>query len=418
MAAKTTPRTILADRSVATVVGLAFLILFGAGLVLPVLPLYARSFGVGYAQAGLLVASYSFARLVCDLVAGIVVDRWGERAAGAMGLALTTVGALLTGLAPTFSLALAFWASAGAGSAVVFAAMYSYLLKVVPKERMGRTLSFFYGAFNGGVVAGALLGGVIASRFGLASPLFLMAGATFIATLLYFRLVQAEGPGLPGPPLVHTESTRGGFGLLGRSGSRLARVARTPGFGMVIATNLAYLWMVAAIFDTLLPLFARDALQMSALGIGIVFSVALAAEFIVLYPAGSLSDRRGRRFVLLPSLAALAVMTVAVGLAQSPLGLAAVVALLGIASGFAGVPPAAMLADVIPEHQSGTGVGIFRFSGDLGFTLGPLVAGFTAGTLGFQAAFAIAALPTIAAFVLVARGQETLGQPGASGVAK
>ncbi len=187
---------------------------------------------------------------------------------------------------------------------------------------------------------------------------------------------------------------------------------------MVIVTNLAYLWMVAAIFDTLLPLFARDALQMSTLGIGIVFSVALAAEFLVLYPAGSLSDRRGRRFVLLPALAALAVTTVAVGWTETPIGLAIAVALLGIASGFAGVPPAAMLADVIPEHQTGTSVGIFRFSGDLGFTLGPLVAGFTAGTLGFQAAFAIAALPTIAAFVLVARGQETLARPRASGVTR
>jgi MFS family permease len=415
---RTSPRTILADRTVAVIVGLAFLILFGAGLVLPVLPLYARSFGVGYGQAGLLVASYSFARLACDLVGGVLVDRWGERASGAAGLALTTAGALCTALAPTFALALAFWASAGAGSAVVFAAMYSYLLKVVPKERMGRTLSVFYGAFNGGVIVGALLGGVVASRFGLASPLYFMAGASFLAMLLYVRMLPARGPGVAEPTPAHAGDEPGGGRLLGRVGSRLARVARTPGFGMVMITNLAYLWMVAAIFDTLLPLFARDALGMSTLGIGLVFAVALAAEFLVLYPAGSLSDRRGRRYVLLPSLAALAIMTVAVGWTQGPLGLAAAVALLGIASGFAGVPPAAMLADVIPEHQSGTGVGIFRFSGDVGFTLGPLVAGFTAGTLGFEAAFAIAAIPTIAAFVLVARGQETLAQPPAPGVAR
>jgi MFS family permease len=414
----TGPRTILADRTVAAIVGLAFLILFGAGLVLPVLPLYARSFGVGYGQAGLLVASYSLARLAFDLVAGVVVDRWGERASGAAGLALTTAGALCTALAPTFVLALAFWASAGAGSAVVFAAMYSYLLKVVPKERMGRTLSFFYGAFNGGVIVGALLGGIVASRFGLASPLFFMAGATFLASLLYVRLLPARGPGGVKPSFAHPGDELGGGRLLVRVGSRLTRVARTPGFGMVMVTNLAYLWMVAAIFDTLLPLFARDALQMSTLGIGLVFSVALAAEFLVLYPAGSLSDRRGRRYVLLPSLAALAIMTVAVGWTEEPLGLAVAVALLGIASGFAGVPPAAMLADVIPEHQSGTGVGIFRFSGDLGFTLGPLVAGFTAGTLGFKVAFAIAAIPTIAAFVLVARGQETLAQPREPGVVR
>jgi MFS transporter, DHA1 family, multidrug resistance protein len=417
MAGKVSPRAILAERSVATVVGLAFLINIGTGLVLPVLPLYARSFGVGYGEAGLLVASYSLARLLCDLAAGAVVDRWGERISGAAGLAITSGGALLTGLAPTFILALAFWAAAGAGSAVVLAAMYSHLLKVVPKDWMGRTLSLFYGAFNGGVVAGTFLGGVVASRLGLASPLFLMAGAALLATFLYFRLLQVERSAPAAPPPALTEVPLGRLRLPVSSRSTLAGVFRTPGFGMVIITNLAYLWMVAAIFDTLLPLFARDTIHMSTLGIGIVFSLALAAEFLVLYPAGSLSDSRGRRYVLLPSLAALAVMTVIVGWAESPVALGAFVALLGIASGFAGLPPAAMLADVIPEHQSGTGVGIFRFSGDLGFTLGPLVAGFTAGTLGFKAAFAIAALPTIAAFILVARGQETL-EPDARAVAK
>jgi DHA1 family multidrug resistance protein-like MFS transporter len=411
-------RTIMAERNVATIVGLAFLILFGTGLVLPVMPLYALSFGVGYAEAGLLVASYSFARLLCDLAAGILVDRWGERLAGAAGLALTTAAALLTGLAPTYPLALVFWAAAGAGSAIVFAAMYSCLLRVVPKKRMGRTLSLFYGAFNGGVVAGTLLGGVVASGLGLASPLFFMAGSTLLATVLYAWLLEAGTTRLSPPPRALSEVAPGGLRSLARSTATLAGLVRTPGFGMVIVTNLAYLWMVAAIFDTLLPLFARDALHMSTLGIGIVFSLALAAEFVVLYPAGSVSDSRGRRYVLLPSLAALAVLTAAVGWAEGPVALAAAVAFLGIASGFAGVPPAAMLADVIPEQQSGRGVGVFRFSGDLGFTLGPLVAGFTASTLGFRAAFAIAAIPTVAALLIVARGQETLERQEATGVVR
>ena len=70
--------------------------------------------------------------------------------------------------------------------------------------------------------------------------------------------------------------------------------------------------------------------------------------------------------------------------------------------------PTSVLADVIPSSSSGTGVGIFRFAGDLGFTLGPLVAGFAAAHLGFEAAFALAAVPAAVAFVAVARGHETL----------
>ena len=50
---------------------------------------------------------------------------------------------------------------------------------------------------------------------------------------------------------------------------------------------------------------------------------------------------------MVPSLAALAVTTAAVGWTDTVILFGIVLALLGVASGFAGVPPAAMLADVV-----------------------------------------------------------------------
>jgi MFS family permease len=67
-----------------------------------------------------------------------------------------------------------------------------------------------------------------------------------------------------------------------------------------------------------------------------------------------------------------------------------------------------MLADVVPTERSGTAVGLFRFCGDLGFTLGPLLAGFTATAFGFEVAFAVAAVPTVIALLLAVRTEETL----------
>jgi len=199
-----------------------------------------------------------------------------------------------------------------------------------------------------------------------------------------------------------------------RGRSRLLEVLRTPGLGTVLVANFAYMWFVIAVFDTLVPLFASDELGMSTIGIGIVFAVALAAEFAVLYPAGSLADRRGRRFVLVPSLAFLALATAAVGFASSPVLLGVAMAVLGVASGFAGVPPGAMLSDVVEKGSSATAVGVFRFCGDLGFTLGPLVAGFAAAQLDFRGAFPLAVAPTLVALVLALRSTETLRRPQAA----
>src|SRR5919201_6407719 len=86
-----TVRTILADRAVRVVMLITFVVMLGFGIIAPILPLYARSFGVGYGAAGLLISAFAFARLLFDLVAGPIVERWGERATATSGLLVVTV---------------------------------------------------------------------------------------------------------------------------------------------------------------------------------------------------------------------------------------------------------------------------------------------------------------------------------------
>lgn len=393
-------RATFADPAVRVIIPIVFVVMLGFGIVVPVLPLFARSFGVGYGAAGLLISVFAFTRLVVGPVAGPLVDRFGERVSAAVGVTIVGVSSLLTGLAPTFPLAVAFRGAGGAGSALLFTSLTSYLMKTVPKDRMGRTLGLFYGSFNLGVIAGAPLGGVIAEHFGLASPLFFYAALLFVAGGMYMwlvrnpaRAVKASGQGQGGPP------------------SGMKHLLRRRAFLTTIFLNFSYLWMIAAVFDTLVPLFGQEGLRMSPGAIGAVFSVALATELAVLYPAGSAADRLGRRPVVIPSTAALAILVSTLGLAPNPLILGGLMALLGIASGYAGVPPGAMLADVAPGERTGTAVGMFRFAGDVGFVLGPLVVGFAASAFGFRPAFWIAAIPLVIGLILAVRTPETLEPP-------
>jgi dipeptide/tripeptide permease len=70
-----------------------------------------------------------------------------------------------------------------------------------------------------------------------------------------------------------------------------------------------------------------------------------------------------------------------------------------------------MLADILPPNRSAMGVAIFRFGGDLGFSLGPLVCGVIAANYGFKTAFAVAGVPSLIALAVVSLGRETLGLP-------
>lgn len=416
-AAKVSFRLIVSDPPVRVVVLIVFVIMLGFGMIAPILPLYARSFGVSYDAASLLISAFALMRLVADPVVGPLVDRYGERICSMTGVVIVGVSAVLAGLATSFPLVVVFRGAGGAGSSLVFAALYSYLLKVVPSQRMGRTMSIFFGALNVGIIAGGPLGGLVADAWGLASPLFVYAGLCFLSGLLYLRFMPDPNLTAGVPPDASaaaalaagaTPPEKPKVPLLRRTRDRVVTLMKQRAFVTVVVLNMAFFWVVAGAYDTLIPLFAREGLGVSPAGVGALFGIIVAGEFLVLYPAGSLADRIGRKPVLLVALTGVAVMMVFVGWATTPVVLGILLLIAGLTSGSTASTPSAMLSDVVPESGSGTAVGVFRFFGDLGFVFGPIVAGVSTSAFGFRWAFAIMALPVLVALALVIWTPETL----------
>ena len=369
-----------------------FVIMLGYGILSPVLPNYAKSFGVGYDAVGLLISSFSFARLVADPFVGRYIDRYGERAMSTLGAVWVGVSSFAAALAPTFPLLVLFRALGGIGSALFFASLLSFLLRSIPSRRTGRVMSVYYASFNIGFIAGGPLGGLMAKWFGLASPLYIYAGACFLAAVLFWRTIHD-------PERHESEVRRGG----------VRRLPWNRAFVTVLVVNGVYLWMIGAIFQTLVPLFGTSPeVGLTLEGVGLGLAIATATELAVLYPAGHATDRQGRRAVLIPALAGLAAITVAFGFVTTPVGFMIAMGVLGVASGYAGVPPAPMLSDVTPEELKGSAVAVFRFVGDLGFVIGPLVAGWSAQAFGFTTSFAISAVPAVVALALVLSIRETM----------
>ena len=388
-------RNIVSDPAFRVIMLVVFVIMLGFGLVAPILPLFARSFGVSYGAAGILISAFAFMRLCFDLFVGPLVDRWGEQRASIAALLFVAATSVLTALAPNFPLAVVFRAAGGAGSALLFAALYSYLLKVVPAERMARASGLFYAAFNVGIIAGGPIGGVVAGALGLRAPLYFYAGVLVASALVYRRFV-------PDPP--RTRQVEAGV----KGFERFTSIVRDSKFMLVAFVNLAYLWMVVCVYDTLTPLFARDHLHMSPTLIGAAFAVALVTEMLTMYPSGAVADRVGRKPVGVATFAwAIAIVSV-LGWTGSRLAYFLLLGAVGTASGSSGVIPAAMLGDIAAEGGSGTTVGLFRFAGDLGMTLGPLAVGLTANTAGFRLAFPVAVMPAFIALLMIYKLPETL----------
>jgi len=169
-------------RAVGTVVFVVFLDLVGFGIVVPILPYYVRSFGVGDVFIGLLAATYSLTQFLAAPALGRASDRWGRRPVITLSLAGSAVAWTVFGLGdpvgdaagPLAGVAVLFCSRALAGAmGGNIAAAQAYVADVTPRERRAAALGLVGASFSLGFIFGPAIGGALASDTAvrLAAPL-------------------------------------------------------------------------------------------------------------------------------------------------------------------------------------------------------------------------------------------------------
>jgi MFS family permease len=136
----------------------------------------------------------------------------------------------------------------------------------------------------------------------------------------------------------------------------------------------------------LIPLYGADALGLSVTQIGWISTFASAIDMLLFYPVGMIMDRWGRKYAIVPSF-----FVQGIGLALIPLtggfiSLAAVAGLIGFGNGLGSGTMLTLGADLAPADVRAEFLGMWRLIGDLGFTLGPSVAGMVAALLALPSA--------------------------------
>lgn len=361
-------------------------------MVVPVLPRYAESFGVSIAVVGLVQLTFGLTRFSFGLVGGLVVDRFGERACTIAGLLIVSLSSFAAGLATTFPQLVLARGFGGAGSAFFIAGLMNRILRIIEPRAMGRATGQFRSSFLIGLALGPFLGGVVNTAFGLAAPFLIYGGALLLATVIAWA-VMGKGGVRPVERRSPLEAFRAARPLFG-----------DPRYVMALAATFVGWWAISGPVQTVGPIFAESRLGFSALAIGIATAMPTIGEASILLIAGRVADRRGRRAVLVPALAALALAVGAAGLtagaewAYFPL-------LVVVGAGIAGSSVAAggLMADSIPRSGSGAAVGLNQMAGDLGYLLSPTAIGFVAEHLGFPAAYLAGAIPVVVVFLLALR---------------
>jgi DHA1 family multidrug resistance protein-like MFS transporter len=96
----------------------AFFVMLGFGVVVPVLPVFVRSFHVGYVEVGAVVSAFALMRLIANPFVGWVVDRVGERTVLAIGIGIVALSSGLVGIAVDYPQVLVLRGVGGIGSAM------------------------------------------------------------------------------------------------------------------------------------------------------------------------------------------------------------------------------------------------------------------------------------------------------------
>ncbi len=344
---------------------IVFIDLLGFGIVIPILPYYAQTFGASAWQLGWLMTSFSLMQFLFAPVWGRVSDRYGRRPVLLGSLIGTIISMTLLGFAHTLILLFIGRLLAGIFGASISTA-YAYIADVTDETNRAKGMGILGAGFGLGFIFGPAIGGLL-SQWGYSVPMFAAAGIALVN--LIYASFKLEEPKLSEEMRAKNRSKRFDAQALKIAFSeRTERIAILLFFGVTLAMT-----QMEAVFALYLgKTFSYDARTAGML-------LALSGIIMVLIQGGLIGKLvkyfgesklvRGGAFIC-----ALGLM----GFALAPEPRLLVAALIIMSLGHALLHPSlSSLASRGGSHENkGIVMGVFQSAGSLARVIGPPVAGW------------------------------------------
>jgi predicted MFS family arabinose efflux permease len=353
-------------------------------IISPILPRIGAELDIAEAALGTLVAAYSLMVGIFAVISGPISDRIGRRRILLLGAGTMTLALMLHGFVQGYASFIAVRVFAGIAGGVLSGSAVSYIGDYFPYNRRGWATGWVMSGAAFGQIFGIPLGVVLAGSYGFRTPFYLFA----VTMALTFVLVWAR---VPQPPVRRTQGRLTVRGSIADYWTMLRRreVAAAAGAFFLMFLGVSF-------YVVYLPTWLERVRGATATEIASLFLVGGIANVIVGPQAGKLSDRIGRKGLILLSCTGLSVMMLLTTVFVTEIWVAYPVFFLIMALVAMRVSPfSALLTALVTDERRGSLMSLTVALGQLGFATGGAVAGLMYAGYGYGSNTVIAAVSVL-----------------------
>lgn len=367
-----------------------FVMMLGVGLIVAILPGKILALTGSPSMVGMLASTFAASYILLQVPVGNLADRYGFRPFLIGGYLLCALVGLGYAFAPTAALIFIGRVFQGAGEAPVWA-LGPAVLSIAYPEKKGAAIGFYNAACHLGLTFGPLLGVLLAGRWTGSEPFFFYAATCLVgAGILGLSLGRVR----PDPDQVRIRLNTKTLGALTRETGVL------KAFVGISLHGVAY-----GVVLTVIPAYVIGFRHFSQAAVNVYFSLFYITVCASQFLTGPLSDRKGRRPLMVGGLALTAAGVAAIPLLPNP-WIYGAFAVLSFGLGTFYLSSMAFLNETVPDTLKGTISGAYFLFWGFGNFAGPPIIGLVAQTLGQNTAFAFFGALLAGQAVLVAMNRK------------
>jgi MFS family permease len=330
----------------------------GFGMIIPFMPVYAKSLGATATQLSWVMGGFFIGRMVGQVPAGVITDRVGRRVV----ILVALVGYTLSGLGyanahdPLFLVP--FRVIQGISAGFFSVASRSLVNDLAGPEKRGAAMGMYNAAISLGFTIGPFLGSRIGHRFGMNVQFWTCA---FLSLMSLFVLTFVSFIGRKPAKPTRTFQERFTALLMDRR------------IRLVALTNVCFMAGMSSV-NALFSVAAKAEIEGGYLFVGTAITIAGASGMIIGPVSGRLSDLFGRKPVMLLGVLLTAAQGTVLMLTRTPLYIGIGFFFGGIGGAAFGNSMYAQLGDLTTTKNRGTATGLVGFAGYSGGFAGSLLA--------------------------------------------